>query len=536
VISRFEDRAKVVSALTQAILRSAGTPTATVAQEYGTPRVGDELLDRAAAQGHLAYAALLDAHGGIIAASRALGPRARAQVLDSSTLPTALAGAPVSLSDVRPGGPGGDGVIQLTVSFTTASGRRVLVSALPSSLLGRFLGSYLRQVPTRDGTAYVLDRAGAVVGGRDARQRVGHRVDDPGLVEALRSRALGPYGNDGYYVAVPVPTTTWRVVLTSARSSLFSSVSGTRKWLPWIILAVLALAATGLLAVLRRLLSSAAALRSANDQLTAGNAQLESANRLLRHAAELARSNAELEQFASIASHDLQEPLRKVQTFAAQLVATERERLSEEGQDFLDRMSRAAARMRALIDDLLMYSRVSTAGRPFAAVDLDEVVAQALSDLELRIDESHARIDVGELPTINADPVQMGQMMLNLIGNALKFRRPDVDPEVRLAARVVDGIAEITVRDNGIGFDEQYATRIFRAFERLNGASAYPGTGIGLALCRKIVDRHHGTVTAESVVGQGSTFTIRLPVDQAEADRPDPAPARPEDEVTHAYA
>jgi len=235
---------------------------------------------------------------------------------------------------------------------------------------------------------------------------------------------------------------------------------------------------------------------------------------LSAQAAELSRSNAELEQFASVASHDLQEPLRKVQTFAAQLTASEHDRLSEQGQDFLRRMSDAAARMRTLIDDLLMFSRVSTKGRPFVAVDLGEIVAKVLLHLELSIKESGARVTVDVLPTIEADPVQMRQLLQNLIGNALKFRREGVVPDVQVSFEVTDHVAELTVKDNGIGFDEQYATRIFGAFERLHGAAEYAGTGIGLALCRKIVERHHGTITANSGLGNGATFTVRFPIEQ----------------------
>ena len=235
----------------------------------------------------------------------------------------------------------------------------------------------------------------------------------------------------------------------------------------------------------------------------------------LARSAELSRSNAELEQFASVASHDLQEPLRKVQTFAAQLTATEHDRLSAQGQDFLRRMSDAAGRMRTLIDDLLMFSRVSTQGRAFVPVDLGEIVEQVLVDLELSITDSGARVSVDALPRVEADPVQMRQLLQNLLGNALKFHRDGIVPELRVSAEVGDHLAELTIQDNGIGFDEQYATRIFGAFERLHGARAYPGTGIGLALCRKIVERHHGTITAESEVGHGARFTVRLPVEQA---------------------
>jgi signal transduction histidine kinase len=161
-----------------------------------------------------------------------------------------------------------------------------------------------------------------------------------------------------------------------------------------------------------------------------------------------------------------------------------------------------------------------------------------LVDLELKIDETGASVAIGNLPTVAADPVQMRQLLQNLLENALKFRRDGVVPEVEVSARVGDGIAELTVRDNGLGFEAQYAKRIFRAFERLNGTSAYPGTGIGLALCRKIVERHHGMISADSELGSGATFTVRLPLEHA-ADGVPPAPRFPqtvEEEAAHALS
>jgi signal transduction histidine kinase len=510
-VSGFHNRAEVISALMQALVASASGQSEQTRQ-FGSPTVRDQLLDRAAEQGKLAYLALLDERGEVIANSRGLTPAARSQMLASSALEPVLAGAPVAVSDVLPAPPGGADVIDLVVSLQTDAGHRVLVSGLPTSFLSPFLDSYLQRVPTVDGTAYVLDSQGKTIAARDPQQAVGEQVTD--LSEAVRRSSEGSFGDDGYFVAVAVPGSTWSVVLTSTESSLFNSVTGSRKWLPWGIYFALGIVALGFVALLRQVLRSAAALSTANDRLEASNARLESSNELLRQAAELARSNAELEQFASIASHDLQEPLRKVQTFAAHLKAQEHDRLSEEGQDFLRRMSEAAGRMRALIDDLLLFSRVSTKARPFVPVDLGEIVSSVLVDLEVSIEESGAHVTVGTLPTIEADPVQMGQLMQNLLGNALKFRRDGVVPEVDVDARLVGEIAELTVRDNGLGFESQYATRIFRAFERLHGSSAYPGTGIGLALCRKIVERHHGTITAESQFEQGATFTVRLPVEQ----------------------
>ncbi|HET6508848.1 MAG TPA: ATP-binding protein [Baekduia sp.] len=536
-VARFQERAEIVSALMQAVVASAGAP-AENARQYGGARVDDATLDRTAARGHVAAAALLDAHGAVLAASSGLTDADRARLRGSSAVRAALGGAPVAFGDVADG-PAAAPLVDLAAGFATPHGRRVLVEVAPISALSTFLNAYLARIPTRSGTAYVLDAHGRVVGARDPATAMGRTVPGRGLAAAAGGARDGGYAGGRHYVAAPVPGTTWRVVLTTSDTALFSSVTGWRKWLPWLILAALGLTALGFVAVLRRAMRAAAQLRAANDRLAESNAQLESANALLRHAAELARSNAELEQFASIASHDLQEPLRKVQTFAAQINATEADRLSEQGQDFLRRMSDAAGRMRALIDDLLAFSRVSTKGRPFAPVALDDVAAQALSDLEIAIAESDARVTVGALPEVEADAVQMRQLLLNLIGNALKFRREGVTPVVRVDAHVADGIAELTVADNGLGFDPRFATRIFRAFERLHGAGSYPGTGIGLALCRKIVERHHGTITADGAENEGATFTVRLPVRQPDDGAPAPTQLFPNDdhpEVPHALA
>jgi len=534
VVARFHDRAQVVSALTQAIISSASAPPEQ-ARRLGAAQVSTRLLDDVVRQGNLRYAVLLDRRGAVVAASRSSPGDLQQQLVASPAIRAVQAGAPVMLSDVMRSDTTG-AVVNLALGLDTSAGRRILVSGTPAALVGAFLTRYLQRVPTPGGTAVVLDRQGHVVGARDPRQAAGDLVGEPGLLRAVRSDATGSYGGDRSFTAADVPGSTWRIVLTSSKSSLFASVSGTRKWLPWVLLVAFGIAALAFLVVLRRLLSSGAALSEANAELAAGNARLANTNALLRHAAELSRSNAELEQFASIASHDLQEPLRKVQTFAAQLSAHESQNLTETGRDYLRRMSNAAGRMRTLIDDLLMFSRVSSKGRPFVAVDLNDTLAQVLVDLELRIEESGAVVRSETLPTIDADPVQMRQLLLNLLGNAMKFRRPDAAPEITIFVTVRDGIAEITVGDNGLGFEGEYAERIFRAFERLHGASAYPGTGIGLALCRKIVDRHHGTITANATPGRGATFTINLPVEQpAEPEPQATSPGEPAD-VRHALA
>jgi len=229
----------------------------------------------------------------------------------------------------------------------------------------------------------------------------------------------------------------------------------------------------------------------------------------------LERSNRELEQFASVASHDLQEPLRKVQAFGDRLNARCGDSLGPQGMDYLDRILAAAARMRTLIDDLLAFSRIATKAQPSVAVALGEIARAVASDLEGRLDETGGRIEIeATLPTIEADPLQMRQLFTNLIGNGLKFRRPQEPPVVMVGAGIEGDEAILSFTDNGIGFERQYVDRIFEVFQRLHGRDVYEGTGIGLAICRKIVERHGGTITATSTPGRGSTFVVTVPLRQ----------------------
>ncbi len=245
------------------------------------------------------------------------------------------------------------------------------------------------------------------------------------------------------------------------------------------------------------------------------------------YASKLEGSNQELQNFAFVASHDLQEPLRKIETFAGRLEKKYADKIGEDGGLYLERMLDASIRMRVLIQDLLSYSRITTRAKAFEQVELAVVVDEAVSDLSVRIDETGAKIEVGELPAITGDATQMRQLMQNLISNALKFRKPDVPPVVSISAEIVptttvkEGaftsmgeIVEIRVKDNGIGFDSKYADKIFVVFQRLHGRGEYDGTGIGLATCRKIAERHHGTIEAEGIPDEGATFVIRLPVTQ----------------------
>jgi PAS domain S-box-containing protein len=245
---------------------------------------------------------------------------------------------------------------------------------------------------------------------------------------------------------------------------------------------------------------------------------------LLLASAALRESNEELEKFAYIASHDLQEPLRKIQAFGTRLADKFRAAVGEQGKDYIDRMLDSAGRMRQLINDLLAFSRVSTKGTSFGPVNLDLVVRDVLSDLEDQIARSGGRVEVDALPTVDGDVIQLRQSFQNLIGNALKFARPGVPPVVQVSATPFAQLSEatdpprpdgtgwrITVKDNGIGFEQGYADRIFELFQRLHTRTQYEGTGLGLAIVRKIMLRHGAAITARGRPGQGSVFVIDWP-------------------------
>ena len=240
---------------------------------------------------------------------------------------------------------------------------------------------------------------------------------------------------------------------------------------------------------------------------------------------QLERSNGELERFASVASHDLQEPLRKIQAFSDRLRDRFKTELPDTARDYLTRMQDAAKRMQDLINDLLMFSRLSVKKQTYAPVNLVKIAKSVLSDLEVRLEEAGGTVNIGPLPVIDADPVHMRQLFQNLIGNALKFARAEAQPIVNISAEVetppAGGVAgpamlRLRVEDNGIGIEPRFHERIFGIFERLHGREKYEGTGIGLAVCRKIVEQHNGSIEISSVVGEGTTFMILLPMKQLE--------------------
>ena len=252
-------------------------------------------------------------------------------------------------------------------------------------------------------------------------------------------------------------------------------------------------------------------LRSSRDELELR--VRERTAELKSYMAKLEQSNQALQDFASVAAHDLKEPLRKVTAFGIMLRQKYEDLLGQTGNDYLDRMVRATERMQSLLEGLLDYSRIATASEPFEEVDLSDLIGEVISDLEVRIVKTGGEVHFGDLPVISAHPTQMRQLFQNLIGNALKFHKPGEKPMIQVrSVSTTDAECEIIVEDNGIGFEEQYLEKIFAPFQKLHGRREFEGTGLGLAICRRIVERHGGTITAVSTPGVGSKFVVTLPV------------------------
>jgi two-component system sensor histidine kinase/response regulator len=245
-------------------------------------------------------------------------------------------------------------------------------------------------------------------------------------------------------------------------------------------------------------------LAAQNDRLRQEIAAREATQEALQ------RSNTELEQLAYVASHDMQEPLRMVASYLQLVAQRYKGQLDADADEFIGYAVDGAKRMQALINDLLAYSRVGTKARPFERTDSAKVVDTALANLRIAIQDSGAQITRGLLPVVAGDPMQLLQLFQNLIGNALKFKRED-PVRIHIAAEPDGDNWRFSVSDNGIGIAAEYFERIFVLFQRLHGRADYPGTGIGLAICKKIVERHGGSITVESQVGVGSTFRFTLP-------------------------
>jgi signal transduction histidine kinase len=423
---------------------------------------------------------------------------------------------------VHPAAPDAAATIDIAVPFRSPAGRRVLVEGVPISALASFLTSFLSQ-GANGRSIYVVDSTGRLIASSKSAAVVNGTRLPAALAEAedLSSRTIA-----GSYVASGgIGSSGWQIVVAQPASQLYPGIAGSRSWLLWVVVALAGAVGFASLIPLRRSQVRAAQLAGAHAEVTALNETLEAkvaerTDLAERRAQALARSNAELEQFASVAAHDLQEPLRKIRMYCER-IERHRDDVPEEVQADVARMEAASGRMQNLISDLLDLARVNSRGRELVAIDLAEVAREVVVDLEARIADVGASIEIEELPVVFGDGVQLRQILQNLISNALKFHRQGVPLHVRVTTETSErGRCVVAVEDNGIGFDDKYAERIFGTFQRLHGRAEYEGTGIGLSIARKIAWRHDGDITATGVAGEGATFRLTLPLAPATATRP----------------
>ena len=507
--SRYSSRAGVATALIDSLFRLAYTQQGQQAAQRFSGEVNPKALAAFAKRNQVRYAAVLDQNGKQIGASPKAPPDA------GRTVAARALAKGVAISDLirRPGG----GVIESAVRFPIAGKRlRILVTASPQQVYSSFLNGSLRPlVPVEGGDAYMVDGKGMVLAGVSANRK---RPPAPSakLVEGSAKDRSGFYdsraGEENYFASAPQPQTPWRIVLSAPTASLYRPASGVSRWLPWVVIGLLGAALLAIAVLVRRAISASGEIAVANERLERSQDRLRETNADLRQAnMELQRSNAELEQFAYVASHDLSAPLRAVAGFSQLLAVRYRGRLDANADEFIAHMQEGVDRMQRIIDDLLAYSRVERTALEAEDVDLDGVLDEVQRVLKPEIEQRGASVTSDPLPVVRGDRGQLAQLLQNLVANGLKFTAPGVAPHVHVSAESRGASWRVLVADNGIGIDPDHASRVFEMFHRLHSADEYPGTGIGLAICKKIVERHGGEIRIEPAPEGGSVVTVDLP-------------------------
>ena len=489
---RYVDRTVVASSLLDSLFRVAFNSQSRDASERFAGKVTTAKLDAQVARGQQTYALVVDPSGRVLAASSKAPSRA----------PGLPAHARVALRNGFGLADPSNGQIESAIAFRTPQGPRVLLMGQPVKTYSDFLAGTLRPLPTLKGSeALVLAGNGEVVGGLTAARKPA--VATAPLVAAAK-HAEGGY-KDVVVGSAPLPATRWRVVVTAPESQLYATANGSSETVPWIILGIGALALGAVALLLWRVLRTSEMLREANAELDASRRGLE------ERARELERSNADLEQFAYAASHDLSEPLRTVSGFSQLLQSRYAGTLDPEADEYIGHVVTGVDRMQQLIDDLLLYSRVGREPLREDDVDLEGVLADVLEWIAPAVDEREARITHDPLPVVRGERSQLAQVLQNLLSNAVKFTAAGTTPEVHVSAATEGGDGwRVSVRDNGIGIDSEDG-HIFKMFGRLHGPDSYPGTGIGLALAKRIVESHGGRIWVEPAPGGGSVFSFTVP-------------------------
>lgn len=260
------------------------------------------------------------------------------------------------------------------------------------------------------------------------------------------------------------------------------------------------------------------------DRIASENRVNELNKQLLENIHQLESSNKELDRFAYMASHDLQEPLRKIKIFSERIITKYKDSMDAEGQTYMDKMQAACTRMQNLINDILAFSKLSVSKDLLVFTDMNELLDEVVAEMDMQLHEKNGKVIIDKLPKLHVHPRLIKPMFQNIISNSLKYSKKGIDPVIRISAKLDKGIGSddklsinrycrIMIEDNGIGFEQQYADQVFTMFKRLHAGSEYEGTGIGLAICKKIAEEHNGFISAKSEVNKGTTFTISLPVD-----------------------
>jgi signal transduction histidine kinase len=510
---RYGDRVDVATALIGSLLAVAYNGQREDAVERFTGPVTRDRLDALARRGNASYLLVLDSAGRVLASSTGTpagtAERLRARPPFVQHALTSRVG--YGLGDLQED----RGVVESAIAFPAAGGLRLLVSASPAKAFRDFLHGSLLPVPQgRERRVWVFDRNGALIASVNAPR--GLRPAPELVQRALRERSgfftAPTTGQERFFTADSIPESDWRIVAGVPRSTLYMTASGSARWTPWVILCLGALALAGVALLLRRLLRTRERLRTANADLELSRVRLQ------ERADELERSNADLEQFAYAASHDLSEPLRTVAGFSQLLAARYRGKLDDDADEMIRYMGDGVERMQQLIDDLLLYSRVGRAPMREDRVALDEALREARAWLGPAAEQSGAEITSDPLPQVLGERGQLAQVFQNLLANAIKFTAPGVTPRIHVSASQAEGEWHVAVADNGIGVEPEQAEQIFKMFGRLHPIETYPGTGIGLALVKRIVERHGGRIWVERGDDGGSVFVFTLP-DRVRAGR-----------------